>query len=145
MDAPYGSWPSPVTGDVVARDPGWTHSLVLAEGGDVYWSEARSLEGGRDAVVRRRPDGTSEDAIPPGCSARTRVHEYGGGAYTVHDGVVYFCHDGDQRVYAMRDGDAVPLTPPPAVEHGLRYADLRVTGDWIVCVRERVAEPEHVN
>jgi dipeptidyl aminopeptidase/acylaminoacyl peptidase len=130
-----------VTGEVVARDPGWTHSLVRADGDSVYWSESRSLEGGRDVVVRRRPDGTCEDAIPAGVSARTRVHEYGGGAYTVGDGVVYFCHDGDQRVYA---GD-VPLTPEPDVEHGLRYADLQVVGEWIVCVRERVASPEHVN
>jgi dipeptidyl aminopeptidase/acylaminoacyl peptidase len=141
MDAPYGSWPSPVSGEVVARDPGWSHSLVVADGDDVYWSETRSLEGGREVVVRRRPDGTCADAIPAGSSARTRVHEYGGGAYTVHAGTVYFCHDGDQRVYA---GD-VALTPEPETEHGLRYADLQVAGEWLVCVRERVAEPEPVN
>ena len=145
MEAPYGSWPSPIDGDVVARDPGWTHSLVHADGGRVYWSEARSLEGGRDVVVARRPDGTREDAIPAGCSARTRVHEYGGGAYTVHDGTVYFCSDADQRVYAMRDGAPVAITPEPQIEHGLRYADLQVVGDHLLCVRERVAEPEHVN
>ena len=145
MEAPYGSWPSPIDGDVVARDPGWTHSLVHADGGSVYWSEARSLEGGRDVVVARRPDGTREDAIPAGCSARTRVHEYGGGAYTVHAGTVYFCSDADQRVYAMRDGAPVPITPEPEIEHGLRYADLQVVGDHLLCVRERVAEPEHVN
>ena len=126
MEAPYGSWPSPIDGDVVARDPGWTHSLVHADGGSVYWSEARSLEGGRDVVVARRPDGTRADAIPAGCSARTRVHEYGGGAYTVHAGTVYFCSDADQRVYAMRDGTPAAITPEPETEHGLRYADLQV-------------------
>ncbi|MBE2315179.1 S9 family peptidase [Solirubrobacter sp. CPCC 204708] len=145
MDAPFGSWPSPVDGDVVARDPGWTHSLVLVDGDHVYWSEARSLEGGRDVIVARGPNGACEDAIPAGWSARTRVHEYGGGAYTVAGGTVYFCRDADQRVYAIRDGAPVPLTPEPGVEHGLRYADLQVAGDWLVCVRERVAEPEHVN
>ena len=145
MEAPYGSWPSPIDGDVVARDPGWTHSLVHADGGSVYWSEARSLEGGRDVVVARRPDGTRADAIPAGCSARTRVHEYGGGAYTVHAGTVYFCSDADQRVYAMRDGTPVPITPEPETEHGLRYADLQVHGGHLLCVRERVAAPEHVN
>ena len=145
MEAPYGSWPSPIDGDVVARDPGWTHSLVLTDGDSVCWSEARSLEGGRDVVVTRRPDGTRADAIPAGVSARTRVHEYGGGAYTVHAGTVYFCSDADQRIYAMRDGVPVPITPEPEVEHGLRYADLQLAGDVLICVRERVAEPEHVN
>ncbi|MDA0168125.1 prolyl oligopeptidase family serine peptidase [Solirubrobacter taibaiensis] len=145
MEAPYGSWPSPIDGDVVASDPGWTHSLVHADGGSVYWSEARSLEGGRDVVVARRPDGTREDVIPADCSARTRVHEYGGGAYTVHAGTVYFCSDADQRVYAMRDGTPVAITPEPETEHGLRYADLQIVGAHLICVRERAAEPEHVN
>ena len=98
-EAPYGTWRSPIDGDAVARDRGWTYSLVTAAGGAVYWSEARPLEGGRDAIVvaaSRRPPA---DAIPARCNARTRVHEYGGGAFTVHDGTVYFCHDADQRVY----------------------------------------------
>ncbi len=83
MDAPYGTWSSPIDGRAVAADRGWTYSLVTATGDNVYWSEARPLEGGRDALVRRRADGTTADAIPAGFSARTRVHEYGGGAYTV--------------------------------------------------------------
>lgn len=145
MEAPYGSWPSPVDGDAVAQDPGWTHSQVLTDGDAVYWSETRSLEDGRDVVVRRGPDGTRADAIPAGVSARTRVHEYGGGAYTVHAGTVYFCSDADQRVYAMRDGAPVPLTPEPPAKHVWRYADLQVSGDWVICVRERDAEPEHIN
>ena len=59
---------------------------------------------------------------------------------------MYFCNDADQRVYRVAPGGTPePITPEPDVPFGLRYADLRVTGDWIVCVRERVAEPEHVN
>ena len=52
------------------------------------------------------------------------MHEYGGGAFTVHDGTVYFCNDADQRVYR----GAEPITPEPATPFGLRYADLRVAG-----------------
>jgi dipeptidyl aminopeptidase/acylaminoacyl peptidase len=147
MEAPYGSWPSPVSGETVARDPGWPYAQLIADGDTVHWSEARSLEGGRDVVVVRHPDGTRADAIPPGRSARTRVHEYGGGAYTVHDGTVYFCDDGDQRVYVMRGEEPVPLTPEPPAKHAHRYADLQLTPDgaWLICVRERDGDPEHVN
>ena len=78
LSAPYGAWPSPIAGDVIPRDAGWTQSLVMVDGDAVYWSEARPLEDGRDVIVRWR-DGTLEDVIPEGWSARTRVHEYGGG------------------------------------------------------------------
>ena len=74
------------------------------------------------------------------------MHEYGGGAYIVDGTTVYFCNDADQRVYRVDPGAAPrPITPAPEQPFGLRYADLRVAGDWVVCVRERVAEPEHVN
>src|SRR5689334_11973181 len=120
MEAPYGSWSSPIDGAAVARDRGWMYSLVIADGDDVYWSEARPQEDGRDAIVVRRAGAEPVDAIPRRFNARTRVHEYGGGAYTVHRGALYFCHDDDQRVYRGEQ----PITPP-----GARYADLRGFGD----------------
>jgi dipeptidyl aminopeptidase/acylaminoacyl peptidase len=141
MEAPYGTWDSPVDGAVVARDRGWMYSQVTTDGYDVYWGEARPHEGGRDAIVVRRARGEPVDAIPARFSARNRVHEYGGGAFTVRAGELYFCNDADQRVYR---GER-PLTPEPDTPFGLRYADLRVAGEQIVCVRERVAVPEHVN
>ena len=101
-EAPYGTWHSPIDGDAVARDRGWTYSMVTVSDGAVYWSEARPLEDGRDAIVVRRAGRPPADAIPPGYNARTRVHEYGGGAFTVHDGTIYFCHDDDQRIYRLR-------------------------------------------
>ena len=142
-EAPYGTWRSPIDGDTVARDRGWMYSLITVSGGAVYWSETRALEGGRDAIVVQRPGESPVDAIPSTYNARTRVHEYGGGAFTVHDGTVYFSHDDDQRIYRMAPGsEPEPIAPP-----GARYADLRVTPDGrsLVCVRERDGEPEHVN
>ena len=138
--APYGSWRSPIDADAVAHDRGWTYSMLTAAPDGVYWSELRPEEDGRDAIVR---DG--EDVIPPGCSARTRVHEYGGGAFTVAGGTVYFCHDDDQRIHVMRNGSPVPITPDPATPFALRYADLRVHGEWLVCVRESDGRKEHLN
>jgi dipeptidyl aminopeptidase/acylaminoacyl peptidase len=69
------------------------------------------------------------------------VHEYGGGAYTVSGDTLFFCNDADQRVYR----GAEPITPAPHEPFGLRYADLRVSGEWLYAVRERTAVPEHVN
>src|SRR5437868_13968639 len=87
--APYGSWRSPITSDlIVAGTVGL--SQVLLDGPDVYWVEARPTEGGRNVVVRRGADGSVADVVLAPFNARTRVHEYGGGSYAVADGTVYF-------------------------------------------------------
>jgi hypothetical protein len=107
--------------------------------GFVYWIEGRPSEGGRQVIVRARVDGTERtDLIHEGFSARTRVHEYGGGAYELlPDGGVVFSNDADWRAYAVAAaGDPRPLTPEPDAPRALRYADFAVAGDRIVCVRE---------
>ena len=69
-----------------------------------YWLEARPEEGGRSVLVRRRPGGAREDLTPPPFNVRTRVHEYGGGAYAARDGVVVAVDFADQRVYRIEQG-----------------------------------------
>jgi dipeptidyl aminopeptidase/acylaminoacyl peptidase len=89
--------------------------------------------------VLRTPDGETADAIPAGFNARTRVHEYGGGAYLAHGGTVFFSNFEDQRLYRVDDGAAPrAITPEPSTPAALRYADGRLTPDGrlIVCVRE---------
>src|SRR5262249_57773883 len=95
--APYGSWKSPIPSDLIVAG---TIGLgqVAADGDDVYWSEGRPAEAGRVVIVRRTPDGRAADVNPPPYNARTRVHEYGEGAWAVHRGVVYFTHFDDQRL-----------------------------------------------
>src|SRR5215472_11220201 len=127
--APYGSWSSPITSEmIVASSIGLGE--ILLDGVDVYWLEARPQEGGRSVLVRRAADGTIADVTPPPqgginpFSVRSRVHEYGGGAYLVDAGTVYFANDADQRLYRQRAGAApVPITPDPRRPRGLRYAD----------------------
>jgi dipeptidyl aminopeptidase/acylaminoacyl peptidase len=132
--APYGSWKSPVTSDLIvagAVGPGQT----ALDGGDVYWVELRPSEGGRNCVVRRAQGGGTEDVTPEGFNARTRVHEYGGGDFVVHEGTVYFSNFTDQRLYAQAPGEAPrPLTP----EGKMRYADPTVdrARQRLVAVRE---------
>ncbi len=71
------------------------------DGDDIYWLERRPNEGGRGVLVRRRADGRHEELTPQGFNVRTRVHEYGGGAYIVAAGDVYFSNFTDQRVYRV--------------------------------------------
>lgn len=148
-EAPYGAWRSPIDGDAVARGGMWRYSLLTASDGAVYWSEARPLEGGRLVVVRKDPGAEPIDVTPEGFNVRTRVHEYGGGAFAVHGSTVFFSNFADQRVYRQDGVGAEPraITPEPDAPAGARYADGRVTrdGGLLICVRERAAEPEHVN
>lgn len=119
---PYGSWPSPITAELIVAET-VSFGGVWLDGDDVYWSELRPAEGGRNAIVRRTAGGDVQELLPIPFSARTRVNEYGGGAIAVADGVVYFAHDSDQRVYRLEPGSMpVPITPPDA----RRYADLFV-------------------
>ena len=144
----FGSWTSPIDAAAVAREPGWGYDMVTPAGGAVYWLQARPLEGGREALVVRTHGTAPVDVLAPEFSVRTRVHEYGGGAFTVHGRAVFFCSDADQRVYRLDPGGSPrPVTPEGETPFALRYADLRVTPDgaWVVCVREREAQPEHVN
>ena len=136
---PFGEWPSPITPELVV---GASVSLgeVQVVGPDVYWSELRPSEAGRVQVVRRRADGSTEDLLPDGFSARTRVHEYGGGAWRVADGHLYFANWEDQRLHRLPvDGGDSPqaITPAPPVAGAHRYADIRSVGGQVVCVRER--------
>ena len=88
---------------------------LIAEGGvstmwpqgageSLYWTEIHPLEDGRYVVVRRAPDGEIADVTPPGVSARTLVHEYGGGMYLAFGAAdggesVIFSDQADQRLY----------------------------------------------
>ncbi|MEV1291642.1 prolyl oligopeptidase family serine peptidase [Pseudonocardia sp. NPDC049635] len=143
----YGSWPTPVTSELVV-----TAAVRLgevrpdgapgAEGTGVIWAEGRAAEGGRVQLVRRSDDGTRTDLLPAGANARTAVHEYGGGAWWLHEGspgTVFYVEWADQRLYRLERGaEPVPLTPDPAVPRGDRYADGDVApdGSWMVAVRE---------
>ena len=142
--APYGSWKSPITSDLIVKGSIGV-GMVALDGEDVYWIEMRPSEGGRYVIVRRTPDGQTTDVTPRPFNARTRVHEYGGGEYRVAGGIVYFSNFDDQRLYKQSlNSQPEPLTP--AVE--MRYADPIVDSkrERIICVREdHTGEGEAVN
>lgn len=120
--APFGSWRSPITADRIVGGNVGLGQLALDQG-CVYWTESRPTEAGRVALVRRDTAGTVQDVMPAPFSVRTRVHEYGGGAFAVAAGTVWFSNDADQRLYRLEDGGAPePVTPAGSC----RYADLVV-------------------
>jgi dipeptidyl aminopeptidase/acylaminoacyl peptidase len=147
--APYGSWSSPIAAETVARAGRRLGFPALAADGAVWWAEGRPEEGGRVALVRRPQGGEVERVTPEGVNVRTRVHEYGGGAWClVEPDLVVFVDFEDQRLYRQRLGGAPEaISPEPPEPGAVRYADMRPTpdGDAVVCVRERDAEPEPVN
>ena len=121
-------------------------SEVTADDADLFWVESRPAEAGRSVIVRRRPDGAIEDISPPGFNSRTRVHEYGGGAYAVRAGVIISSGFHDQRVYRLDGAEPQPITPEPGLPAGDRYADFVFHQDVVICVRERHhPEAEAVN
>ncbi len=124
MIAPYGSWRSPVGAALLAGGRLGLDALQV-DGSELYWLESRPTEGGRSVVVR-----SGRDVTPAGMNVRTRVHEYGGGAYLVRGGEVSFSNFADQRLYRGMD----PITP----DDGGRYADARATPDGrqLVCIRQ---------
>ena len=143
--APYGSWKSPITSDlIVAGSIGLNSPLI--DGANIYWVEMRPTEGGRGVIVRRDESGKVSDVTPPPFNARTRVHEYGGGEYTVRDGEVYFSNFADQRLYRVR-GDEEPRAVTPSL--AMRYADAVIDArrHRLICVREdhTVVNQEAVN
>ena len=122
--SPYGSWQSPIT----------THMLVegtvrigdiSVDGNVLYWVESRPEEQGRYVIARRDAEGVVHDLLPSPFSARTLVHEYGGGALLASAGTVYFSNYTDQRIWSVIPGETPedaalrPITP----EGDLRFAD----------------------
>jgi dipeptidyl aminopeptidase/acylaminoacyl peptidase len=136
---PYGSWPTPITSELVVRSARLPNGLCV-DGTDLWWSEGRPEEAGRFAVLRRSADGSATEVVTAPYSARSAVHEYGGGAWWVSDGVLWFTDWATQRLHRVAPGgEPVALTPEPEVPRGLRYADGRLSPDGatLLCVQER--------
>jgi dipeptidyl aminopeptidase/acylaminoacyl peptidase len=135
----YGSWKSPITSDLIVSGTIGLGQITI-DGEDVYWVETRPQEKGRYVVVKLPPDGRIVEVTPNPFNARTRVHEYGGGGFTVGAGVIYFSNFADQRLYSF-DGAENPQAITPEAE--MRYADgvIDRRRNRMICVREDHSEP----
>jgi dipeptidyl aminopeptidase/acylaminoacyl peptidase len=117
---------------MISKISGVPSELTL-DGDEPYWLRLRPEEGGRYALYRRR-GGSVEEVLPPQFNVRTRVHEYGGGAYLAHVHSIFFSNFADQRVYQQEAGAA----PSPITQEGVRYSDyvLDAAKRRLVCVAE---------
>jgi len=147
--AQYGSWKSPITSDLIVAQS-ISLSDVCLDGEDVYWLEGRPQDQGRYVVVRAGSDGQPTDITPLAYNARTRVHEYGGGSWTVHNGTVYFSNFADGRLYSQVEGvcEPRPLTPEPPGRGQWRFADGVIDARrsrWIGVREDHTGDGEPVN
>lgn len=148
----FGLWDSPITTDELT-DRTVVLSQVRVEGMTTWWVEGRPKQGGRNVLLRRTRLGITEEVLPmieettlP--DVRTRVHEYGGRAYAVSEGIVVFSHAGDGRVYRYdlrhpSDG-IIPLTELAERRYGDFEIDLVRGLVYAVCEdHTRVGEAQN--
>lgn len=140
MGVPFGAWPSPISATAVAAGSRRLGAVSI-DRGEVYWLESRPLEGGRTVLVKRTAGGSTADVTPVDANVRSRVHEYGGGAYAVSDGLVLYSEFRDARLYAIHAGE-VPRAITP--QGPWRYADGRIhpTRQFALFVREEHSTPD---
>ncbi|NIR47426.1 S9 family peptidase, partial [candidate division KSB1 bacterium] len=138
--APYGSWKSPITSDMIVAGAVKLQEIAL-DGKDIYWLERRPQEAGRNVIVKYTAKGDMIDVTPQPFNVRTRVHEYGGAAFLVHESQIYFSNYEDQRIYRHTpDSDPEPITS----EGPFWYADgvIDVARNRLICVREDHSQSE---
>lgn len=116
---PYGRWPSPISAALVAGKSRRLGQPQLHRGA-IFWTETRPEEKGRTALVRWTAGDGCKDIVPAPYSVQSRVHEYGGGAFTMHDGTCWFVNKQDQCIHVVKDGSMRKLT----AESSRCFADL---------------------
>ncbi|WJX31741.1 hypothetical protein P8452_20142 [Trifolium repens] len=143
INAPYGSWKSPITADVVSGASKRLGGTAVDGRGRLIWLESRPTESGRAVLVLEpeNPGGEAVDITPKEFGVRTLAQEYGGGAFTVSGDVVFFANYKDQRLYKQSitslDVPPIPLTPDyggPVVSYADGVLDTRF--NRFIAVRE---------
>ncbi|OMO74886.1 hypothetical protein COLO4_26452 [Corchorus olitorius] len=99
--APYGSWKSPITADVVSGASKRLGGTAVDSHGNLYWLESRPSEAGRAVLVKEaeKPGDEPIDITPKDFAVRTVAQEYGGGAFRISGDTVIFSNYKDQRLY----------------------------------------------
>lgn len=139
LSAPYATWKSPITAQLISGGA-VAFGLTAIDGDSIYWLESRPNQGGRQVLMRRDAIANITELTPAPFNIRTRVHEYGGGAYAAKDDMIYFCNFSDQRIYRQAENQSpTPLT----AEGPWRYADLHIDTlhRQLICVREDHSQP----
>lgn len=136
MSTPFGFWSSPFTAASVAASAPRIDGAAFV-GDEIWWSESVPAEGGRMTVR----SSSGREVLPAPWSARSRVHEYGGGSWTADaDGTLFFVDAREQRVHRLSPGaQPMPITPAGPAHGGLRLQQGR-----LFAVREDLTVDPHV-
>lgn len=132
--APYGSWTSHITTDVISGASKRLGGTAVDGSGRLIWLESRPTESGLAVLVLEQQNlgGEAVDITPKEFGVRTLAREYGGGAFTVSGDIVLFSNYKDQRLYKQSiyslDASPIPLTPDyggPTVSYADGVLDTR--------------------
>ena len=148
----FGSWPSTVSAEFVAGKS-LRFQSVQALDDRLYWSEVRPSEQGRAALVCAPIDGSKTsrvliDLLPAPYSARSKVHEYGGGAFLATPELIFFVNADDQQIWSVEHKtNANPCPVPQQITNApqWRFADLchDLQRNRLICVGEQKEQGEH--
>ncbi len=98
-------------------------SDLCVMGDAAFWVESRPAENGRCVAVRRRGMSAPEDILVAPYSARSRVHEYGGGAIVPTPWGLVFSNDADQALYLSGDDRSVRTLTSGNFPKQVRFSD----------------------
>jgi len=135
-DSPYGSWSSPLSAQEITETVNTPTDITIHQN-QLFWLELRAKENSRLTLMTVR-DGVQMELTPAPFNLRSRLHEYGGGAYLVKDAQAFFCNAEDQSIYCL-DSLAGEASPVPITEKSTcRYADMQVDlcRGRLICIRE---------
>lgn len=132
MNEPYGSWSSPLSPTELTRGVKGFADLQCAAG-QLILLESRPEEAGRSTLLMLDPDAPDDPGVeltPAPFNVRSRVHEYGGGAFLATDEALFFVNFADQNIYQValeQTSDGLQASPPRQLTTGdaeRRYADM---------------------
>lgn len=120
--APYGRWKSIVSAALIAKNK---KSLQEMHAGSnaLYWVETRPEEKARCALMRYTLQGKVEE-ISQVQNVRSRVYEYGGGAFAIHNDDIYYS-DGITQALSLFQGSTGKVSVLQNPEN-MRYADITI-------------------
>ena len=142
---PFFNWQPLISPEEVFIDLIGLSNLKIINN-ELYWLEFRPSEKGRTVLVKENTENEHIDITPNEYYIRTRVHEYGGRAYTINKNNVYFVNFQDQCLYQqnLKDfSDLHPLTPKLNQDGSLgKFGSLELTPDgrFLVFIYEKEYE-----
>ncbi|CDZ97872.1 Dipeptidyl aminopeptidase [Phaffia rhodozyma] len=154
IKAPFGSWDSPISADLITQSA-ISFGEIASSLKYTYHTEGRASEGGREVIVRTplkdSLEEKAEDVYGPEFNARSRVHEYGGGAFHVikETDEVFFINFSDSRVYSVKPGGSP--TPITKDLKNTRYSSLKphplfsTTHPYLLAIQEVHEDPVDVS